>query len=104
MDWIHLKVKSSKFSLNSLNTFILLLAPSTGTPVRGGLTLREGIYIMEEAFNTGRLSNVDMVEVNPKIGTEMDVKKTLESAKLLICAAAGNQRISNYKFDDAEKN
>ncbi len=71
-------------------------APSTGTPIRGGLTLREGIYIMEEAYNTGRLTNVDLVEVNPSIGTERDVKKTVETANMLLCAAAGNNRCGNY--------
>lgn len=29
------------------------LAPSTGTPVLGGLSLREGLYIAEEVANTG---------------------------------------------------
>lgn len=75
-------------------------APSTGTAVRGGLTLREGIYIMEEAYNTGRLTNVDLVEVNPSIGTDRDVKKTIESANMILCAAAGNNRAGNYSPTD----
>ena len=32
-----------------------LEAPSTGTPVRGGLTLREGKYICESLYESGRL-------------------------------------------------
>jgi arginase len=32
-----------------------LWAPSTGTPVRGGLTLREGDYICECVHETGSL-------------------------------------------------
>jgi arginase len=43
-------------------------APSTGTPVRGGLTLREGDYICECASATGQLVGVDLVEVNPSLG------------------------------------
>jgi arginase len=43
-------------------------APSTGTPVRGGLTLREGDYICECASATGQLVGVDLVEVNPHLG------------------------------------
>lgn len=40
-------------------------APSTGTPVRGGLTLREGDFICECVHATGALVGMDLVEVNP---------------------------------------
>lgn len=36
-------------------------APSTGTPVRGGLTLREGDYIVECVHETGSLIAMDLV-------------------------------------------
>jgi arginase len=36
-------------------------APSTGTPVRGGLTLREGDYIAECVHETGSLIAMDLV-------------------------------------------
>ena len=36
-------------------------APSTGTPVRGGLTLREGDYIAECVHATGSLVAMDLV-------------------------------------------
>ena len=42
-------------------------APSTGTPVRGGLTLREGDYICECVHETGSLVAMDLVEVNPSL-------------------------------------
>ncbi|OBT49029.1 arginase [Pseudogymnoascus sp. WSF 3629] len=42
-------------------------APSTGTPVRGGLTLREGDYIAECVHETGSLVAMDLVEVNPSL-------------------------------------
>ncbi|XP_046431167.1 arginase, hepatic isoform X1 [Neodiprion virginianus] len=77
------------FDIDSLDP---LEAPSTGTPVRGGLTLREGIHLMEEIYNTGRLNAVDLVEVNPHIGTERDVKKTVEAAIQIIQAAFGYNR------------
>ncbi|CAO1408171.1 unnamed protein product, partial [Diamesa tonsa] len=64
-----------------------IYANSTGTPVPGGLTLREGVFLMEEAFNSGTLSSLDLVEVNPKLGDERDVMNTLNSAKLIIQAA-----------------
>lgn len=37
-----------------IDTFDPSLAPATGTPVNGGLTYREGIYITEEIHNTGK--------------------------------------------------
>ena len=40
-----------------------LVAPSTGTPVRGGLTLREGDYIAECVHETGSLVAVDLVSL-----------------------------------------
>ena len=37
------------------------VAPSTGTPVRGGLTFREGHYICERLYETGLLAAVDLM-------------------------------------------
>ncbi|KAK4150997.1 hypothetical protein C8A00DRAFT_45718 [Chaetomidium leptoderma] len=48
-------------------------APSTGTPVRGGLTLREGDFICECVHQTGSLVAVDLVEVNPSLASEKDM-------------------------------
>ncbi|RMZ72069.1 arginase [Pyrenophora seminiperda CCB06] len=45
-------------------------APSTGTPVRGGLTLREGDFIAECVAETGSLIALDLVEVNPSLDAE----------------------------------
>ena len=39
-------------------------APSTGTPVRGGLTLREGDYIAECVHETGSLVAMDLVSLS----------------------------------------
>ncbi|OMH85626.1 Arginase [Zancudomyces culisetae] len=41
---------------------------ATGTPVRGGLTFREGHYLCEELALTGCLVAMDLVEVNPLLG------------------------------------
>lgn len=38
-------------------------APSTGTPVRGGLTLREGDFICECIHETGCLVAMDLVSL-----------------------------------------
>lgn len=72
-----------------------LHANSTGTPVIGGLALREGVFLMEEAHKTGTLASVDLVEVNPSLGDARDVENTLNAAKLIIQAAVGNNRSGN---------
>ena len=72
-----------------------IYANSTGTPVQGGLTLREGVFLMEEAYKTGLLSSLDLVEVNPTLGDAKDVENTLSAAKLIIQAAVGNNRSGN---------
>lgn len=40
------------------------VAPSTGTPVRGGLTFREGHYICEAVYETGCLVALDIMVSN----------------------------------------
>lgn len=72
-----------------------LYANSTGTPVMGGLTLREGVFLMEEAYNSGTLSSLDLVEVNPCLGDAKDVENTVNSTKLIIQAALGSNRSGN---------
>ncbi|RDL32643.1 Arginase [Venustampulla echinocandica] len=47
-------------------------APSTGTPVRGGLTLREGDFIAECVHETGCLIAMDLVEVNPTLDSGLN--------------------------------
>ncbi|KAK7069079.1 Amino-acid acetyltransferase, mitochondrial [Halocaridina rubra] len=69
-----------------------LEAPSTGTPVRGGLSLREGVSIVEAVRETGFLKAMDLVEVNPELGSEKDVKLTLQATKTILLAALAGRR------------
>lgn len=64
--------------------------------------MREGIYLIEEVYNTGRLEALDLVEVNPTIGSLTDVKKTLDAAVYLTKAACGTQRVGNAPSDITE--
>lgn len=73
-------------------------APSTGTPVSGGLTDEEGVQIVRELFATGRLISMDIVEVNPRLGSSQDSQLTLETATLLIdafCQSASNNYVNS---------
>jgi len=63
-------------------------APGTGTRVNGGLTFREAHLLMELAHESGRLSSLEMVEVNPAL----DVRnKTAQLAVDLIISALGKK-------------
>lgn len=63
--------------------------------VRGGLTLREAIHIMERVHETGRLAAIDLVEVNPSLGSAADVRTTVQAALQLLVAAFGHSRLGN---------
>uniref|UniRef100_A0A0W0FPE5 Arginase n=1 Tax=Moniliophthora roreri TaxID=221103 RepID=A0A0W0FPE5_MONRR len=65
------------------------VAPSTGTPVRGGLTFREGHYICEAIWETGLLVALDIMEVNPDLADEASVKQTVAVGNSLTRAALG---------------
>lgn len=63
-------------------------APGVGTPVEGGLTLREAFLICEKCASSGKLLGVEMVEVNPvyDIGNQ-----TAKLAVRLISSALGSR-------------
>lgn len=65
------------------------VAPSTGTPVRGGLTFREGHYICEAIWETGLLVALDLMEVNPSLADAASVKQTVTVGCSLVRAALG---------------
>ena len=64
-------------------------APSTGTPVRGGLTLREGDFICECVHETGNLVAMDLVEVNPSLES-MGAAETIRTGLSLVRSALGD--------------
>ncbi|DAZ93912.1 TPA: hypothetical protein N0F65_010114 [Lagenidium giganteum] len=68
-----------------------LIAPSTGTKVRGGLTWREAHYVAEAAAETNMLCGLDMVEVNPTLAPGTGAQITVDMALLLIGSALGNR-------------
>ncbi|XP_057682032.1 arginase-1 [Corythoichthys intestinalis] len=76
------------------------VTPATGTPVMGGLTYREGVYIAEHLGNTGLLSAVDVVEVNPlRVGTEKEVRSTARVAVDILLGCFGRMRGGNHPPD-----
>jgi arginase len=63
-----------------------LHAPGVGTPVPGGLTVRESHLVCEMVAQTGRLLGMEMVELNPTLDLR---NKTGELAVWLILSAFG---------------
>lgn len=61
-------------------------APGVGTPVPGGLSIRESHLICEKSAATGKLLGVEMVELNPVIDSE---NRTGRLAVWLIASALG---------------
>ncbi len=65
------------------------IAPGVGTPVRGGLSYREAHLLCEMIAETGRLTSMDVAELNPTL----DVRnRSAEVGAELILSALG-QRI-----------
>ncbi|XP_060883480.1 arginase-1 [Labrus mixtus] len=76
------------------------VTPATGTPVVGGLSYREGVYITECLRETGRLSAVDLVEVNPLLGkTEEGIHSTVSTAVDVLLGCFGRLREGNHPSD-----
>ena len=70
-------------------------APATGTPVQGGLTLREVLTLLENIMDTGCLRALDLVEVNLDLSDELGKRQTLQAAKACL-ATIGNSRGGRY--------
>ncbi|XP_071809810.1 arginase, hepatic-like [Asterias amurensis] len=85
-----------------IDSFDPQVAPSTGTPSFGGLTYREGLYIAEELGSTGLVNMIDLVEVNPELGSQTEEEMTSKAAVNIICAALGETRMGyvpdNYQI------
>lgn len=63
-------------------------APGVGTPVRGGLTYREAHLAMELICDSGRMTSIEVVEVNPVMD---ESNRTAALAVELIMSALGKR-------------
>ncbi|XP_040922740.1 arginase-1 [Toxotes jaculatrix] len=99
-DYLSARVKKPIHLSYDIDAIDPSVTPATGTPVVGGLTYREGVYITEHLCQTGLLSAVDMVEVNPLRGrTEEDVQSTVSTAVDLLLGCFGRLRGGNHPSD-----
>jgi arginase len=65
-----------------------LVAPGVGTPVKGGLDYREAHVVMEMAAESGKLTSLDWVELNPTLDLR---NTTAEFGTELALSAMGKQ-------------
>jgi arginase len=64
------------------------IAPGVGTPVKGGLDYREAHVVMEMVAESGRLTSLDLVELNPTLDLR---NQTAELGTELAMSALGKQ-------------
>jgi len=63
-----------------------IVAPITGTPVCGGLSKKESLLIAKRIASTKSLTSIDMVEINPLLGSNIDdSNETIDIANQIIC-------------------
>ena len=83
MKLIHLKRVHLSLDIDALDP---VEAPGVGTPVPGGLTFREAHLFMEILADSGKLTSMDLVEINPILD---QANKTAKLAVDLIVSALG---------------
>jgi arginase len=65
------------------------IAPGVGTPVKGGLDYREAHMVMEIVADSGLLTSLDLVEVNPTL----DIRNTTAELGTELALSALGQKI-----------
>lgn len=65
------------------------VAPGVGTPVKGGLSYRESHVAMEMVSESGKLTSLDLVEVNPTL----DIRNTTAELGTELALSALGKRI-----------
>jgi len=83
MKLVHLKRIHLTVDMDALDP---VEAPGVGTPVPGGISYREAHLLMEILSDSGKISSMDMVEINPILDV---ANKTAELAVELILSALG---------------
>jgi len=70
-----------------------MLAPATGTTVRGGLTYREAHYVAEAAAQCGNLTSAEIVELNPSLADDSGAHETIDLGLQIITSFMGKSII-----------
>lgn len=70
-----------------------ILAPATGTTVRGGLTYREAHFVAEAIARSGNLASAEIVELNPNLSDDDGADETVELGLQIITSFMGKSII-----------
>jgi arginase len=70
-----------------------ILAPATGTKVRGGLTYREAHFVAEAVAQSGNLASAEIVELNPTLSDDSGAYDTVELGEQLVSSFMGKSII-----------
>lgn len=70
-----------------------MLAPATGTTVRGGLNYREAHFVAEAVAMSGALTSVEMVELNPTLSDGQGSRETVELGLGILTSLMGKSII-----------
>ena len=70
-----------------------ILAPATGTAVRGGLTFREANYVAEAVTASGNLASAEIVELNPTLSNDEGAQETAELGLQIVTSLMGKSII-----------
>ena len=70
-----------------------VLAPATGTTVRGGLTFREAHYVAESTAASGNLASAEIVELNPSLVDESGASETIDLGLQIVTSLMGKSII-----------
>ena len=70
-----------------------VLAPATGTAVRGGLSFREAHYVCEAVAATGHLASAEIVELNPTLSDAQGADDTVELGLQILTSLLGKSII-----------
>jgi arginase len=88
------------FDIDSLSPAV---APSTGVRVSDGLTL-EDLRFLAQAFSLHRkITSLDIVEINPKIGSQSDVHKTYLAALEFVIQLLSTNQVASKKTKNFSK-
>jgi arginase len=66
-----------------------MLAPATGTTVRGGLTFREAHFVAEFVAASGNLASAEIVELNPTLSDGQGAKETIDLGLHIVTSMLG---------------
>lgn len=85
MKFVHMKKIHISLDMDAIEP---VEAPGVGTPVPGGLTFREAHLFMEIIADSGKLTSMDLVEINPILD---QANKTAKLAVDLTVSALGKR-------------